>query len=130
MALVQAWKLNEEGRLIKLVDPALGLHDDEVVEVQRVIFTALACIQTAVERRPTMAQVVGMLQGDVEITESVRGAVNENVNQSHRALLGLTSSATTLMPVDEEYQVLHSGENSSSRSGPRALIELSAIRGR
>jgi hypothetical protein len=101
---MQAWKLNEEGRLMELVDPTLSIQFDEEVEVQRVITTALACLQTAAERRPSMALVVGMLQGDIEISESVRGHLSED--GSHRALLGLTSSATTLVPVDEESQVL------------------------
>ncbi|KAG0612456.1 hypothetical protein M758_6G029200 [Ceratodon purpureus] len=123
-----AWKLNEEGRLMEIVDPTLSIQSDEEVAVHRVITTALACIQTAAERRPNMAHVVGMLQGDIEITEAVRGGLNENVN--HLALLGLNSSATTLMPVDEESQAMLPGPNSSSGSGPRALIELSAIRAR
>ncbi|KAG0612458.1 hypothetical protein M758_6G029300 [Ceratodon purpureus] len=123
-----AWKLNEEGRLMELVDPSISIQLDEEVEVYRVITTALACIQTAAERRPSMAHVVGMLQGDIEITESIRGHWNEN--QSHRILLGLSSSATTLVPVDEESQALHLGQNSGSTSGPRALIELSSIRAR
>ncbi|KAG0612459.1 hypothetical protein M758_6G029400 [Ceratodon purpureus] len=122
-----AWKQNEEGSLMELVDPTLSIQSDEEVEVYRVITTALACIQTAAERRPTMAQVVGMLQGCIEITESIRGNVNEN--QSHRMLLGLSSSATTLMPVNES-EVLHMGENSGQASGSEAVIELSEIRAR
>ncbi|KAG0603772.1 hypothetical protein M758_10G119500 [Ceratodon purpureus] len=115
-----AWKLNDEGRLKDLVDPTLPIQNDEEVQVQRVLATALACVQTAPERRPTMAHVVGMLQGDIEITDSVRGRLNENTH--HRALLGLTSAATSLMPVDEESEVLYVGENSSS--GSHSQIEL------
>ena len=77
-----------------------------------------------------MAQVVGMLQGDIEMMAAHRDGLYKNVND--RPLLGLNSSTTTLTPVDEESRVLYMGENSDSRSynRPTPLIELGAIKTR
>lgn len=49
------------------MDPTLVLQNEEEAQVQKVINIALLCIQTAAERRPTMAQAVAMLQGDMEV---------------------------------------------------------------
>ena len=137
---MQAWKLNDEGRLLELLDPTLSIQIDEEAMVQRVLTTALACLQTIAERRPTMAQVVGMLQGDIEIGEFVRGQVNEEINQTYHSILGLNNPTNTLLTVDEENiidvhmndesQALYFGESSSSRSFSSGAIELHAIRRR
>lgn len=68
-----AWKLHEEGRLMELVDPALNLGDDDVKEVQQFLKVCLVCISNAVERRPSMAKVVSILQGDSESEVHVLG---------------------------------------------------------
>lgn len=112
-----------------LVDHTLSIQLDEEELVHRVINIALACIQTAPDRRPTMAQVVGMLQGDIEIGESIRGRLNENLNQTHRDVLCLANNMTTCIPIDEESQALHVGESSSLGHSVQAL-ELSSIRAR
>ncbi|KAG0561218.1 hypothetical protein KC19_9G046400 [Ceratodon purpureus] len=62
-----AWKLHEQGRLLNLVDPTLVLQDDEKPQVQRLINTALLCVQHTGERRPSIARVVSMLQGDADL---------------------------------------------------------------
>ena len=61
---LQVWKLHQEDKLIEIVDHKLTLDADKKMEVQRVINVALLCLQQLDERRPTMAQVVAMLQGD------------------------------------------------------------------
>jgi hypothetical protein len=53
------------------VDPKLHLNPDEEVEARRVLEVALMCIQTSVEKRPTMFAVVSMLLGDSEISVNV-----------------------------------------------------------
>ncbi|XP_073384992.1 uncharacterized protein [Physcomitrium patens] len=127
-----AWKLNEAGRLRGLVDPSLSLQVDEEDVVQRVTNVAMACLQTAAERRPTMSQVVAMLQGDIEVGECVRERFHENVNRSYQKLLGLKTSVTSPVPVDEESQVLN-GSSSHDGGGSHAgssSLELSSVRGR
>lgn len=49
---------------MEIVDHKLTLDVGKKMEVQRVINVALLCLQQLDERRPTMAQVVAMLQGD------------------------------------------------------------------
>ena len=48
-----------------IVDERMELNSMEMVEVQRVISTALLCLQHEEGRRPDMARVVSMLQGDL-----------------------------------------------------------------
>ncbi|KAG0603306.1 hypothetical protein M758_10G083100 [Ceratodon purpureus] len=76
-----AWNCCSEGTLLDLVDPTLVLLSDEEVQVQKVINIALLCIQTAAERRPTMAQVVAMLQGDM----AVGSAEQQSSKKMHRS---------------------------------------------
>jgi hypothetical protein len=61
--------MHEEDTLMDLVNPALSLqNDEEMGQVQRFILdVALSCLQPAVEKRPTIAQVVTMLQNNMEI---------------------------------------------------------------
>lgn len=58
---------------MELVDPALNLGDDDVKEVQQFLKVCLVCISNTVERRPTMAKVVSILQGDSESEVHVLG---------------------------------------------------------
>ncbi|KAG0584703.1 hypothetical protein KC19_3G229000 [Ceratodon purpureus] len=67
-----ALKLHREGRAVDILDPSLdSLSENELVQVNRVILTALLCLQHDEARRPLMANVVAMLHGehtlDVEI---------------------------------------------------------------
>nr|APU94861.1 leucine-rich repeat receptor-like protein kinase [Pohlia nutans] len=68
-----AWQLHEEDRLMELVDPALHLSEEEVKDVQRIINVCLQCISNTVERRPCMARIVSILQGDSESEVHVLG---------------------------------------------------------
>lgn len=56
--------LHEDGKPMDLIDPALHLDESEQLEAQRVINVALLCLHFSDLKRPTMAQVVAMLQGD------------------------------------------------------------------
>jgi len=63
----------------------LHLHIHEEIEAQRVIKIALCCSQLDPERRPSMARVVAMLQGDIDIEIvpsekqlSYKGLINED----------------------------------------------------
>ncbi|KAG0558418.1 hypothetical protein KC19_10G026500 [Ceratodon purpureus] len=60
----RAWKLHKENRLLDLKDPTLLVSDAEAVEVQRVLETAVLCVQNAPEKRPSMFQVAAMLAGN------------------------------------------------------------------
>ena len=59
---------------MELKDPKLQLKSDcEALEVQRVLETALMCVQTSPERRPSMFRVVAMLAGD---SDPLDGPIN------------------------------------------------------
>lgn len=66
---VQVHVLHQDGRLMDLLDSKLKLHGNELAEAQRVIHTALLCLQFSEEMRPPMSRVVNLLQGDA-ISES------------------------------------------------------------
>jgi len=63
----QAWKLHKEGRLMEIMDPRLHVNKDEEMEVRRVLETAVSCVQTSPEKRPTMFRVVAMVAGDASV---------------------------------------------------------------
>jgi hypothetical protein len=65
---MQAQRLLKEAKLLDLVDPVLkALMDEDLAEVQLVINVALLCVQIEGEFRPSMAHVVAMLKGDMEV---------------------------------------------------------------
>lgn len=53
-----------------LVDPRLQFNKSEFFEVQRILETAILCVQISPEKRPTMFRVVAMLGGDATIVIS------------------------------------------------------------
>ena len=77
---VQALKLYTENSddLMSLVDPRLHVHPDDVMEVRRVLETALLCVQTKPEKRPTMLTVVSMLVGDSDIKLTIEPTNHES----------------------------------------------------
>lgn len=103
-----------------IVDPALELSSDEEEEVLRVIKVAHMCVQEAPERRPTMAHVVAMLQGDKEVDD----VELQHPNTSMYMQMSLAGQGSGLEMM-EEYEIsdqtrLQTGPSSSS-------IELSSI---
>ncbi|WVZ66164.1 hypothetical protein U9M48_015429 [Paspalum notatum var. saurae] len=58
-----AWQLWREGRVLELIDPALGECNggDEVAAIARCVKVALLCLQDSACDRPTMADVTAML---------------------------------------------------------------------
>ncbi|XP_073392928.1 uncharacterized protein [Physcomitrium patens] len=61
-----AWKLRDGNRLLQLLDPKLTLQVHEEVEVLRILNIAFLCLHISAEKRPTMARVVAMMQGDMD----------------------------------------------------------------
>ncbi|CAK9882197.1 unnamed protein product, partial [Sphagnum jensenii] len=64
--LEKAWRLHNEGNLIDIVDQTLHLCNDEMIQARQLLNIALLCLLNEGEKRPTMAHVVAMLQGEVE----------------------------------------------------------------
>lgn len=61
----QAWRLHENGTLLRLVDATVNIRGCEE-EVERVLYIALTCVQSMGHSRPSMARVVSMLKGEIE----------------------------------------------------------------
>lgn len=64
----QAYVLQERGSLLELVDPALG-SEYSSEEAVLVLNVALFCTNASPTLRPTMSQVVSMLEGRTAINE-------------------------------------------------------------
>ncbi|KAG0605504.1 hypothetical protein M758_9G064400 [Ceratodon purpureus] len=62
-----AWKLHKESRLLDMKDPSLVLGENEAGEVQRVLETAVLCVQNAPEKRPSMFLAAAMLAGQANV---------------------------------------------------------------
>ncbi|KAH8931619.1 hypothetical protein BDL97_19G032000 [Sphagnum fallax] len=80
MYLVEwAWSLHKTNMLISLVDPKI---QNTIVEseVRKVINVALLCIQVETTKRPTMSQVLGMLQGDMDLPNIIANSSENNVS--------------------------------------------------
>ena len=69
MTLIEFWqiqKLHKEGNVMNILDFRLeSLNGNEFMEAQRVIYTALLCLQYSEDVRPPMAHVISMLQSDL-----------------------------------------------------------------
>ncbi len=59
--------MHREGNLIDIVDQNLHLLNDEAIQAQRLLNITLLCLLNDGEKRPSMAHVVAMLQGEVEV---------------------------------------------------------------
>jgi hypothetical protein len=59
--------LHREGNLIGIVDQNLHLLNDEAIQAQRLLNITLLCLLNDGEKRPSMARVVAMLQGEVNL---------------------------------------------------------------
>ncbi|XP_074311142.1 cold-responsive protein kinase 1-like isoform X1 [Silene latifolia] len=66
--LQRAWAMLKQGALVELVDEAFR-GDIDVEEANRFLKIALLCTQQSPNRRPVMSSVVGMLQGEEDVSD-------------------------------------------------------------
>jgi len=59
----QVWKLYEEAKLLEIVDSKMNIDNHEK-DIIHVINIGLLCVQSTASKRPSMARIVAMLQGD------------------------------------------------------------------
>ncbi|KAK3015499.1 hypothetical protein RJ639_005381 [Escallonia herrerae] len=83
------WKLQEEGRLLEIVDPDLTEYPKDVI--LRFIKVALFCTQAASYQRPAMIQVVEMLSKEVHLNEKLLTAPGVYRPHTSQRLDGSTS---------------------------------------
>ncbi|KAM0888472.1 hypothetical protein ACQ4PT_028302 [Festuca glaucescens] len=84
------------GKLTELVDPSLPTEDGDAGEVERMILAAALCITRAPQHRPTMANILKLLNGD---TDAIHWA---------RSQLGMSDIGDDY---SEEYSVVSSEKN-------------------
>ncbi|KAL8240489.1 hypothetical protein R6Q59_013844 [Mikania micrantha] len=60
--LEDAWEMYENTKHINLIDETLKLNEYEQEQVKNIIVIALLCTQSPASKRPTMSEVVSMLQ--------------------------------------------------------------------
>ncbi|CAM6033885.1 unnamed protein product [Sphagnum compactum] len=86
------WKLYEEAKLLEIVDPKLNTHNHEK-DIIHVINIGLLCVQSTASKRPSMARIVAMLQGDEMEMEVV---IKENPLRTieYESLLATISSSS------------------------------------
>ncbi|KAK8580576.1 hypothetical protein V6N12_070840 [Hibiscus sabdariffa] len=80
-----ACHLQQSGKLLELVDDKLG-SDYNKTEAERMIKVALLCTNATPSLRPTMSEVVGMLEGTITIPDIVPNASSYNEDLRFKAI--------------------------------------------
>ncbi|CDY43185.1 BnaA07g07690D [Brassica napus] len=87
-----AFVLQKKGAFSEILDPKLeGLYD--VMEAERMIKVSLLCSNKSPTLRPTMSEVVKMLEGETEIEQIISdpGVYGDELRLGHRPYLQITS---------------------------------------
>ncbi|CAN6301459.1 unnamed protein product [Urochloa humidicola] len=120
------WKLRDEGRLLEIVDPDLEKYPGE--QTLRFIKVALLCTQATSQQRPSMKQVVNMLnnQTEIDLQNAIPPGVLKEPRQHTRGFGRLTidtsSSQSTKCNPAESYSTqtnMNSGQFSTTEVSPR-----------
>jgi serine/threonine protein kinase len=104
----KAWKLHREGNLIDIVDQNLHLLNDETIQAQRLLNITLLCLLNDGEKRPSMARVVAMLQGEVD------SGIVENDLTLGRSNMKLPPSSLSSLESELELCITSEGSETSS----------------
>ncbi len=100
--------MHREGNLIDIVDQNLHLLNDEAIQEQRLLNITLLCLLNDGERRPSMACVVAMLQGEVD------SGIMENDLAIGRSNMKLPPSS--LFSLESELELSNISESSETNS--------------
>ncbi|KAG0584845.1 hypothetical protein KC19_3G238800 [Ceratodon purpureus] len=98
-----AQELHSKGNMFGVLDSRLNsLTETEVVEVQRVLCTALLCIQHSQELRPTMARVVSLLHGDSSSDVTILEPTERYAPHAFAGAPGIEMAQLDLKTVNED----------------------------
>ncbi|KAM0838379.1 hypothetical protein ACQ4PT_061013 [Festuca glaucescens] len=97
------------GKLTELVDPSLPTEDGDAGEVERMILAAALCIIRAPQHRPSMANILKLLDGD---SDAIHWA---------RSQLGMSDIGDDY---SEEYSVASSAKNDIQSYIKLALLDI------
>ncbi len=115
---MQAWRLHNEGNLIDIVDQTLHLCNDEMIQAQQLLNVALLCLLNEGEKRPSMARVVAMLQGEVE-SECVENelklgkSISKSIKTSFSAIRSTIEISSTSEGSESSSKLLSNDSNIS-----------------
>ncbi|CAA2958694.1 probable LRR receptor-like serine threonine-kinase At1g07650 isoform X2 [Olea europaea subsp. europaea] len=98
----QAMVLQNEGRLMELVDPRLGSNFN-MDEVERMIKVALLCTNPSPALRPPMSTVCGMLEGYINVQEF---KIDPSIYEDELKLQSIREKFEDLKPNSSETQTL------------------------
>ncbi|KAH8958123.1 hypothetical protein BDL97_06G006600 [Sphagnum fallax] len=145
-----AWRLHNEDNLLDLMDPNLNGSYVQV-EILRTINVGLLCVQVTPSRRPSMDEVVAMLNGNMEIEIVIEqyqyqnanyeaflrndenpsvhlSIINDKSNMDEEPLMG--SSDMKTKPSDASNYSYGNTSKASQMGSTRGLIELSGAKPR
>ena len=83
--LFQAYVLQERGSLLELVDPDLG-SEYSSEEAMVMLNVALLCANASPTLRPTMSQVVSMLEGRTAVQDLLSDPGFSTINSKYKAI--------------------------------------------
>jgi hypothetical protein len=116
------------------VDQNLHLLNDEAIQAQRLLNITLLCLLNDGEKRPSMARVVAMLQGEVEskIVENDLALGRSNIKLPPSSLFSLESEmeVSNISEGSETSALVfynHSNASMNATSSNLSSIELSVV---
>jgi hypothetical protein len=120
--------------LIDIVDQTLHLCSDEVIQTRQLLNIALLCLLNEGEKRPSMAHVVAMLQGEVE-SERVENelklgkSIIKSFKTSFSTITSTIEISSTLEGLESSSQLLSNDSNVSVNQKKLNLssMELSLV---
>ncbi|CAM6025065.1 unnamed protein product [Sphagnum balticum] len=103
------WKLYEEAKLLEIVDPKMNTHNHEK-DIIHVINIGLLCVQSTSSKRPSMARIVAMLQGDETEMEVVIKETPLKTLEYESLLTTVNSSSTSESTLKQAKKVVLQGK--------------------
>jgi len=124
--VLQAWKLHNQDRLMDVMDPRLHVSPSEEMEVRRILETAVMCVNTTPEKRPSMFRVVAMLAGNEDEDDAVVTMDDSRSWPDYQVPAGFR--------IEDPLLMASSSTTGSTSTGPitngNATIELSTLMSR
>ncbi|KAJ6402712.1 hypothetical protein OIU84_014755 [Salix udensis] len=124
-----AYVLQERGSLLELVDPELG-SEYSSEEAMVMLNVALLCTNASPTLRPTMSQVVSMLEGRTPVQDLLSDPGFSAVNTKYKAIRNhfwQNPSQTYTMSINESYRTDSTGSCVEPEEAAR-LVRVSSVK--
>lgn len=123
--LSQAFVLQQKGNPLELVDPKLGTKFDKE-EATRIIKVAVLCTNPSPALRPTMSEVVSMLEGRTNVHEIISEPSSYGDGMRFKSL---TEFDRAILQRSENPSIIQSSDSAcigSSSTSAHDLYEISS----